>query len=86
MDVSIMDTPLENAQALFRVAVRRVQADRLMPEGGADPMLETAASVRAVGMGKAAMAMAGVWEEQHPDRVDDGVVVVPEGYPETARR
>ena len=78
-----MDTPLENAQALFRVAVRRVQADRLMPEGGADPMLETAASVRAVGMGKAAMAMAGVWEEQHPDRVDDGVVVVPEGYPET---
>ena len=77
-----MNTPSENARALFEAAVGRVQADRLMAEGGV-PFLEGTASVRVVGMGKAAMAMAGVWEEQHPDRLDDGVVVVPEGYPET---
>ena len=87
IDITVMPTPSTNAQALFQAAVRRVQADRLMPDAGgpaeADSGLEDAAAVRVVGMGKAAMAMAGVWEERHPGRIDDGVVVVPEGYSET---
>ena len=77
------NTPSENARALFEVAVCRVQADRLMPEANANPFLEGVASVRGVGMGKAAMAMAGVLEERHGDRLDDGVVVVPEGSSKT---
>ena len=75
-----------DAQALFRAAVRRVQADRLMAASDADEWgpsaLDAYDQVRMVGMGKAAMAMAGVVEARHPDTVAGGAVVVPEGYPE----
>ena len=75
-----------DAQSIFNAAVRRVQADQLMqasdPHNWAPHALTTYDEVRVVGMGKAAMAMAGVLEEHHPDLVDGGAVVVPEGYPE----
>jgi len=76
-----------DAQSIFNAAVRRVQADQLMqasdPRNWAPHALTTYDEVRVVGMGKAAMAMAGVLEEHHPDLVYGGAVVVPEGYPET---
>jgi hydroxypyruvate reductase len=75
-----------DAQALFHAAVRRVQADRLMAASDAEEWaptpLDAYNEVRVVGMGKAAMAMAGVVETHHPDTVAGGTVVVPEGYPE----
>lgn len=72
-----------DAHALFAAAVRRVQADRLLSDDSAvwvDQSLEAFGEVRVAGMGKAAMAMAGVMEDRHPGAVDDGVVVVPAGY------
>jgi len=38
---------------------------------------------RVIGMGKAAMAMAGVLEAEHGHHLEEGVVVVPDGAPET---
>lgn len=82
-----MHSPFENAHALFRAAVRRVQPDRLLSgvgdTTGIARRIEEADAVRVVGMGKAALGMAGVWESQFTDAIDDGVVVVPEGYPQT---
>ena len=78
-----MATSPENARALFQTAVRRVQADRLMDAAGGKGEGWGEESIRVVGMGKAALAMAGVCEAQHPDGIDDGVVVVPDGTPET---
>jgi hydroxypyruvate reductase len=75
-----------DASALFEAAVRRVQADRLLsddPASWTDPPLEAYGEVRVAGMGKAAMAMAGVLEDRHPGIVDDGGVVVPAGYVES---
>ena len=76
---------LADAQAIFEAAVRRVQADRLLdasdPGEWAPRSLGAYDAVRVVGMGKAAMAMAGVLEDRHGDIVADGAVVVPEGYP-----
>ena len=72
-----------DACALFEAAVRRVQADRLLsrdPAEWTEQSLEAFGEIRVAGMGKAAMAMAGVLEDRHPDAVDDGVVVVPAGY------
>lgn len=40
-------------------------------------------TLRVVGMGKAALAMAGVLEQQLEKQLRGGVVVVPEGYPKT---
>jgi hydroxypyruvate reductase len=74
-----------DARALFDAAVRRVQADRLVrdgdPETWAPRSLASYATVAGVGMGKAAMALAGVLEEEHPGLVETGAVVVPDGYP-----
>ncbi len=76
---------MDDARAIFAGALRAVQADRLLE---AEPL---AAHVRrplhayrrlvVVGMGKAAMAMAGVLERQLADRKIEGAVVVPAGYP-----
>ena len=77
---------VRDAKALFRAAVRRVQADRLL--GAPSPGEWTRGApgdydrVRAVGMGKAAMAMAGSLEARCSGWVDEGIVLVPEGYPE----
>jgi hydroxypyruvate reductase len=77
----------EDVRAIFEAAVRRVQPDRLIaPIAPADALprpLEAYGRVQVVGMGKAAMAMAGEVEECLGDAVGGGTVVVPEGYPET---
>lgn len=78
---------VHDAQAIFRAAIRRVQADQLIDE--ADPSewtpqrWSTYEDVRVAGMGKAAMAMAGVLEDRYPEVVSSGLVVVPDGYPES---
>lgn len=78
---------VDDAQAIFRAAIRRVQAPTLL--GGADASdwaprpLSTYDAVRVVGMGKAALAMAGVVEQKLGDRVREGCIVVPEDYPST---
>lgn len=78
---------VEDAKAIFRAAVRAVQAPRLLgqmePGGWGKRRLEAYDTVHVVGMGKAAMAMAGEVERRIGDRVEDGVVVVPTGYPES---
>ena len=86
-NTSISATLVSDAHVIFRAAIRRVQADRLSesspPETWAARKPTDYDTVQAVGMGKAAMAMAGVLEERHEGLVNDGTVVVPEGYPET---
>ena len=80
---STVSSLVDDAQAIFRAAVQRVQADRLLSRDGNWPSRSLTAydNVHVVGMGKAAMAMAGVVEAIEPGRVDAGTVVVPEGYP-----
>lgn len=83
----MIDDLVSDAQALYRAAVRQGQADRLLEATASDswalrPLAEYN-SVRIAGMGKAAMAMAGVVEAAWPGLIADGIVVVPEGYPET---
>ena len=78
---------VSDAHALFDAAVRRVQADKLIDAGPTEDWAPDALSsynrVQVAGMGKAAMAMAGVVEDRHSGLVDDGIVVVPNGYPDT---
>jgi hydroxypyruvate reductase len=78
---------VKHARAIFDAAVRRVQADRLIDGSTANEWaprpLADYDDVRIVGMGKAAMAMAGVIENRHSDLVSEGIVVVPEGYPKS---
>jgi len=81
------DTRVSDAKALFQAAVRRVQSDRLLdatdPATWGPESLRTYDTVRVAGLGKAAMALAGTVEDQHPGLVDGGTVVVPDGYPDT---
>ncbi len=76
-----------DARAIFDAAVKRVQADRLLDATERDTWASQALGayeeVQVVGLGKAAMAMAGVIEARHADVISDGTVVVPEGYPNT---
>jgi len=78
---------VDDAQSIFHAAVQRVQAPTLLGEADASDWaprpLSTYDTVRVVGMGKAALAMAGVVEERLEDRVQTGCIVVPEGYPST---
>ena len=77
---------VEDARRVFETAVRRVQADQLLDGvdlGGRTTDLRAYDTVRVAGMGKAAMAMAGVLEATCGDPVEGGEVVVPEGAPET---
>jgi hydroxypyruvate reductase len=75
----------EDARQIFDAAVRRVQADRLLaataPAEWAPRAIAEYEDVRVAGIGKAAMAMAGVLESGAGDRIADGVAVVPEDYP-----
>jgi len=78
---------VDDARQVFSAAVRRVQADRLleavhMRVGGTAPLHQYDA-VRVIGMGKAAMAMAGVLEVEYGRTLEEGLVVVPEGAPDT---
>lgn len=87
MPQSRLDALVSDARAIFEDAVRRVQADRLI-DGAEDRdwaprSLSAYDGVRVAGMGKAAMAMAGVVEARYPERVETGLVVVPDGYPDS---
>lgn len=78
---------VEDARAIFQAAVQRVQAPKLFaasePSDWALRPIETYDTIRLVGLGKAAMAMAGVVEQRLEGLVDEGEVIVPEGDPET---
>lgn len=84
--MSPTDRCVSDAKHIFRAAVRRVQADRLLqatPTADWAPRpLSTYGRIRVVGMGKAAMAMAGAVEATLDVEALEGVVIVPEGYPE----
>ena len=70
-----------DANAIFAAAVRAVQADALMNDERVMHFLEKRSGpIHVVGMGKAAMAMAGVLEQQIDQSVATGLVVVPCGY------
>ena len=75
-----------DARRLFDAAVRGAQADRLL--GGLDLSslaprpLPAYRRVVVAGLGKAALAMAGVVEQKGVP-IDEGLVVVPRGYAET---
>ena len=79
-----MDPLVEDARAIFEAAVRSVQADRMLEDGLLEACawrpVESYRRVIVAGMGKASMAMAGVVERQLAGRLDEGAVVVPEGY------
>lgn len=75
----------EDARHIFDASVRRVQADRLldanaMSEWAPRPLSDYDA-VRVAGVGKAAMAMAGVLESTLNGRIEEGIAVVPAQYP-----
>jgi len=84
---SPQSTLVADLKSLFRAAARRVQAPELLsrcdPSTWAPKPPDSYDAVRVVGMGKAALAMAGVVETELGDRLLDGCVVVPEGYPAT---
>lgn len=76
-----------DAQAIFQAAVQRVQAPRLLPDleslsWGAEAS-DSDDELRILGMGKAAMAMAGAVEDRLNTSLLEGTVIVPEGYPES---
>jgi len=76
---------VQDAQDIFGAAVEGVQAPQLIeesnPEAWAPQPLPEYEAIRVVGMGKAALAMAGVLERELGETIRDGCVVVPEGYP-----
>ena len=82
----LLDTSVADAKAIFRAAVRRVQADRLLestdPDAWAPRPLDHYDGIRVVGLGKAAMAMMGAVEPVLGNAMTDGHAIVPEGYPE----
>ncbi len=75
----------KDARAIFDASVRRVQADRLLDANAtsewAPRSLDEYDAVRMVGVGKAAMAMAGVAEPILNGQIEEGIAVVPAGYP-----
>lgn len=82
-----MSSLVEDAKACCRAAIRRVEADQLLsetdPATWAPQALASYDQVRCVGMGKAALAMAGALEEQWSRTIEGGTVIVPEGHPDT---
>ncbi|MDX1530543.1 MAG: DUF4147 domain-containing protein, partial [Rhodothermales bacterium] len=72
------------AQAIWRAAVEAVLPSRLLDgldvEAVLDRPLRRYRRVVLVGVGKAAMAMAGALEPRLGGRLADGLVVVPHGY------
>ena len=76
-----------DAQAIFRAAVRGAQADVLLTQTPwttwAPKPLDQYRRVVVAGMGKAALAMAGMVEQQLGERIAEGAVVVPHGHTQT---
>ena len=79
-------SPLKaDARAIFDAAIEAVQAPALL-DAHIDLLgdaLEGRETAHVVGVGKAAMAMAGALEVRFPDVGFQGEVTVPHGYPET---
>lgn len=83
MPPDILD-PIADARAIFTAGVEAVQAPALVA-AHADVLAGAIGARRAValvGVGKAAMAMAGALEAQFPEVQFQGEVTVPHGYPE----
>jgi len=84
---SVQNSLVEDAKSLFSAAVERVQAPALLSQRDASiwaPAPPDAYDViRVLGMGKAALAMAGEVERRLGVSRVQGCVVVPEGYPDT---
>lgn len=82
-----MSRHIDDVRTIFQDAVRSVQADRLLEDmPWQNALLRPVGDysrIVVVGMGKAAMAMAGVVERQLGRQVTEGVVVVPQGYADT---
>jgi hydroxypyruvate reductase len=76
-----------DARAIAHGAIEGVRADRVVSDealsGAAPAPLETYDALRIAGLGKAAMAVAGMVEARLDGRVDGGLAVVPDGYPDT---
>ena len=76
-----------DAQAIFRAAVRGAQADVLLTQTPwttwAPNPLDQYRRVVVAGMGKAALAMAGMVEQQLGEQIAEGAVVVPHGHTQT---
>lgn len=71
-----------DAKAIFSASIRAVQADAMMNgEPVREALSETSRSTYVIGMGKAAMAMAGALEQRADQPVAGGTVVVPYAYP-----
>lgn len=74
-----------DAQAIFQAGVERVQAPRIFSRSDLlskeGLRTHTEEKVLVLGMGKAAMAMAGVVETHLEAYSVEGTVIVPEGYP-----
>lgn len=81
---------VQDAREIFDVAVSAVQAPQLFANAEADDWppegLSSYSGVRVVGIGKAALSMAGVVEHQLAGAVREGCVVVPERYPASCPR
>ena len=84
-EIAGLTKAIQDARSAYQSAVRRVQADQLLKAVDATEVaprpLRDYESIRVIGMGKAAMAMAGVLEAQWEEKVAGGYVVVPSGYP-----
>lgn len=82
-----MQHDAREVRALFRAAVEGVQAPRLLERapwlGWTRREAEAYRRIVIVGIGKAALAMGGEAERQLGEVNVEGLVVVPEGHPET---
>ena len=73
-------TLISDARALYRHAVRCVQADRLLTPKLFMQAVDATKPVRVAAFGKAAMALAGVVEQHAGTERVEGLAVVPWGY------
>lgn len=77
-----LDLLRDDAQAIFSAAIRAVQADQFLAAAEiAALQTDAGRPIRVAGMGKAAMAMAGVIEAELGPQIQEGTVAVPHGYP-----
>jgi hydroxypyruvate reductase len=80
----MLERVVSDARALYRAAVRGVQADALLRDLNGPALLgrpvEEIPSITVVAAGKAALTMASFAEASLGDRIAGGVAVVPHGY------
>ncbi len=81
-----MEKFVRDAQRIALAGIRGARADTLFQKHPPEawlPALEHVRRLIVVGAGKAAMAMAGVFEDRLDRPIDEGLVVVPHGYAAT---